>query len=129
MKKHTNEEIMKFFDIRPGDRFEYEGEVYTAEEIINFTFYLNCQNGKNLAFTTCEEVQEKIKELPRLVKVGDMQCSPTNCDICPLRFLSCHETCGGYGDSIFTIYHLWSKSTGYTIPELEKLLNKEVPEN
>ena len=118
---------MRYFDIKPGDRFEYEGEVYTVESLINFTYYLKCQDNKQLAFTTCEEVQEKIKELPKLIKVGDMQCSPENCPICPLKFLACHQI-GEYKDTLFKIYHLWSNSTRYHIPELEQLLDKEVPE-
>lgn len=127
MKQHTNEEIMKFFDIKPGDRFEYLGDIYVVEDVLNFSYYVKCRDDKSLTFTTCEEVQEKIKELPRLVKVGDMQCSPENCNICPLKFLACRQI-GEYKDTLFKTYYLWSRATGYHIPELEQLLDKEVPE-
>lgn len=128
MKQHTNQEIMEYFDIKPGDRFEYEGEVYTAEEVINFSFYLNCQNGKNLAFTTCEEVQEKIKALPRMHKIGDNICSSTSCHGCPLSKIACGTKTTTAQNTISEIYHAWVEETGYHVPELEEKLNEEVLE-
>ena len=127
MKQHTNKEIMEYFDIKPGDRFEYLGEIYVVEDVLSFSYYVKCRDDKSLAFTTCEEVQEKIKELPRLVKVGDMQCSPESCNRCPLKFLACRQL-GEYKDTLFKTYYLWSRATGYHIPELEQLLDKEIEE-
>lgn len=125
MKQHTNEEIMKFFDIKPGDRFEYEGEIYVAESVINFSFYLKCKDDKTLAFTTCEEVQEKIKELPRVFKVGDNVCESTRCSDCPLRKISCATKTTQPKNTLSEIYQAWVKETGYHVPELEEKLNEE----
>lgn len=124
MKQHTNQEIMEYFDIKPGDRFEYEGEVYTAESLINFTYYLNCQDGKSLAFTTCEEVQEKIKALPRVMRFGDKFCGSIYCIDCPLYNLSCPSS--DVKNTISKVYHDWVKKSGYRIPKLEAKLDEEV---
>lgn len=128
MIQHTNDQIMKFFDIKPGDRFEYEGEVYVAESVINFSFYLKCKDDKTLAFTSCEEIQEKIKELPRVSNVGDKVCESTRCEYCPLYKISCITKTHTPQNTLSEIYHAWVKETGYHVPELEEKLNEEVEE-
>lgn len=125
MKQHTNEEIMEFFDIKPGDRFKYEDEIYTAESVINFSFYLECKNNQQLAFTTCEEIQEKIEALPRIKRFGDMTCRGVSCSDCPLNLIRCCDY-ANLRMSLLDIYNAYSSDTGYHIPELETKLNEEV---
>lgn len=124
MKQHTNEEIMEYFDIKPGDRFEYLGEVYVVEDVLNFTYYVKCRDDKSLAFTTCEEVQEKIKPLPRVKRLGDFKCLELSCERCPLKyFKSC---CMNHDKTLYQLYRVWSMKSGYKIPELEAKLDEEV---
>lgn len=119
---------MEFFDIKPGDRFEYEGEVYVAESVINFSFYLKCKDDKTLAFTSCEEIQEKIKPLPRVAMLGDKVCSSTYCGDCPLSKISCNTETTDTRNTLFEIYKAWVKETGFHVPEIEEKLNEEVEE-